>query len=264
MTHELTGSSYNAAIFKVITSNEWVITLLDIRSNQYNAMKEATMADPNTSLYWHMGKINWIQPYNKKYVSDRGDLYLIIDRIAFDTSQPYNQTWQPDDLSFRTRNIAFSLRDLTLESTDWLVLPLPEVSRYVPRSVHVAEAFSKKVDSQSRVQISLYFMIIVLIFNTLKLTIMALVLLTDRSAYLVTFGDAVASFLKRPDPYTDRMCMLGKEELFTKMGLPPLHPVLTEEEANDLRQRLMGTWLPRPRSYMFSINRHGKVVYTML
>jgi hypothetical protein len=232
---------------------------VDIRSDEFISIN-ATMSDPNTSPYWQMSNTNWYQPYEKKYVSGRGDLYLIIDLVAFSTSQQYDRTLLPDDLHNLT---IYNSRDFIRPSTAWLMLRDDDELEPGPKAVHVAQAFSKKMGPQSRVQISLYFMVIVLVFNMLKLAVMTLVLLTDQSTYLVTFGDAVASFLKRPDQYTDRMCMLGKEEFFAKMGLLPLHPISDEEEANDLRQRSMGTWLPQPQSYMFSINRHGKVVYTI-
>jgi hypothetical protein len=131
-------------------------------------------------------------------------------------------------------------------------------------SAHVAHAFSQTNGEQSRLQISLYFMVIVLSFNALKLAVMTLVLLTDRSAYLVTCGDAMASFLKRPDAHIKSLCMLGKEEYCVRLGLPPLHPTSTAEEAIDLEKRSNGAWLPRPRRYFFSINRNGKVIYTIL
>jgi hypothetical protein len=237
--------------------------MVDIRSDEFFSLMNETGTN-SKSGYWQMDNVSWIKAYGKKFVSGRGDLYLIIDRVAFDISQRYNRTLDPDDLRNEIDGLKLNLPDLIHESTQWLILPSDKNFASRPVSVHVSQAFSKKLGPQSRVQISLYFMVIVLAFNIFKLAVMTLVLVTDRSAYLVTIGDAMASFLKRPDRYTDRMSMLGKEEIFAKMGLPPLRPVSTEEEANDLHRRSEGTWLPRPRSYMFSINRHGKVIYTLL
>ena len=66
--------------------------------------------------------------------------------------------------------------------------------------LHVLQASSEKRDViQDRVQVSLYFMIVVVCFNIFKLVILSYVLVTDRSAYLVTLGDAASSCLKQND-----------------------------------------------------------------
>ena len=236
--------------------------MIDIRSDEYVKMN-STM-NSSTTPYWEMSSTEWSGAYNRQYVSGRGDLYVVIDRIAYSTSQQYNQSSSSESLRSEIRGSQVSLRELTSESVEWIRLPTYQDSRSRPILAHVAHAFSSKVGHQSRIQISLYFMVIVATFNLFKLAVMLLVLITDRSAYLVTLGDAAASFLKRPDPNTGGKCMLGKEEIFIKLGLLPLHPVSTDEEAKDLDMRSKGTWLPRRRPYLFSINRHGKVIYTLI
>ncbi|KAF2846144.1 hypothetical protein T440DRAFT_542799 [Plenodomus tracheiphilus IPT5] len=61
-------------------------------------------------------------------------------------------------------------------------------------------------------------MIVVISFNLFKLLIMLWILFTDKSDYLVMLGDAAASFLERPDPFTLKECMLGKDEILRKRG----------------------------------------------
>lgn len=231
---------------------------MDVRSDEYIAIN-STMSSSTTS-FLQMSSTEYVHFYDRQYVS-RGDLYLIIDRIGFPTSQQYNQFLSPTDL--RKVDVG-GWHSVANDSPGWIRFPLTRDSETLDISAHVAHAFSRKVSQQSRLQISLYFMAVVVAFNVFKLAIMSLVLVTDRSAYLVTFGDAVASFLKRPDPHTETQCMLGKEEFFVKLGQLPLHPVSTDEEAVDLDKRSNGVWLPRPRQYFFSINRHAKVIYTML
>jgi hypothetical protein len=78
--------------------------------------------------------------------------------------------------------------------------------------LHVLQASSKKRDViQDRVQVSLYFMIVVVCFNMFKLVILSHVLVTDRPAYLVTLGDAASSFLKQNDPHTKGKCVQGRD-----------------------------------------------------
>jgi hypothetical protein len=81
-------------------------------------------------------------------------------------------------------------------------------------------------------------MIIVVVFNLLKLLTMALVLLTDRATHLVTIGDAAASFLERRDLTATDNCMLGEDELVFIMGLPLILLLSTPEERDDLHDRM--------------------------
>lgn len=143
-------------------------------------------------------------------------------------------------------------------------LPNNEGSDSNPISAHIVYGFSTNVGDRSRVQVSLYFMIVVVTFNVMKLSIMLIVLTTDRNNHLVNMGDAAASFLKPQDPYTDSKSILGKEEFFVAMGMPSLRPTSNAEEARDLKLRVKGTWLPQPQRDFFFINKHGEVIHTML
>jgi hypothetical protein len=261
-----TSTSYNASVFKVITSNEWTLNLVQYRSDEFFKLND-TMDSTKTSKpvpFWKLSNAEWSGTYRRQYVSGRGDLYLFYNRLAYDIPQLQNQTVLPALSRGKTWGTQTTMVDLVSESADWILLPEDLRSEFKAVSAHILHGFSTKLENQSRVQISLYFMIIVVTFNFFKLAIMTLVLVTDRNAYLVTIGDAAASFLKRPDTCTDGKSTLGKEELFVTLGLQPLHPVSNAEEAKDLHLRSQGTWLPRPRPYLFSINRNGKVVYTML
>ncbi|KAF2818378.1 hypothetical protein CC86DRAFT_472899 [Ophiobolus disseminans] len=255
---------YNASVYKITASNEWNLNIVDVnrlvidgRINKYSNLTPA--------MGWTLADKEWREPYSKQYTPDRGDLYLFIDRMAFPTVQQYYQTPNPGPQQIEMPGNQTIVASLTSETTEWILLPGYDGSaNSTPISAHVAYAYSFSSKNRSRVQISLHFMTVVVVFNMLKLMVMTTVLVTDRSAYLVTLGDAAASFLKRPDPNTDGKCILGKEELFTSLGLPALHPTSKDEEAKALGMRSKGIWSPRPRRYLFSINRHGKVIYSML
>lgn len=249
---------YNAALFKVAASNDWNLNVIDIELDEYitiNSAQNSTTPPPHLNLT----STEFARFYDRQIVS-QGDLYLFIDRIGFPISKQYNHYLSPADLRTElNQSTSYVLND----SFGWIHFPLSREGDF-EISAHVALAFSRDVSQQSRLQVSLYFMVIVIIFNVFKLAVMTLVLITDRSSYLVIFGNAVASFLKWPDSHTETQCMLGKEEFCVKLGLLPLHPISTMEEAVDLDRRSHGIWLPRPRQYFFSINRHDKVIFTML
>jgi hypothetical protein len=160
--------------------------------------------------------------------------------------------------------------ELIMDSPDWLAFELLPETRLVsvnkPEStqtgiwLHVAQASSERMTDErsfnrngdigpSTVQISLYFLIVVVCFNSFKLIIMLSVLVTDRSAYLVTLGDAASSFLRRKDSYTDNMCILGREEILSDMCKSANDRYYSNEEAKALCLRLKGQWLQLPRPY---------------
>lgn len=88
-----------------------------------------------------------------------------------------------------------------------------ESAETTPALLHTPHGFAKKSDAQSRIQISFQFMMVVIAFNIFKLFIMVVVLITDRRKYIVTLGDAAASFLERPEPLTSRCCLMKADQI---------------------------------------------------
>ncbi|KAI4929197.1 hypothetical protein J4E86_011725 [Alternaria arbusti] len=240
--------TYNASIFKVVTSSEYQIFTVDVASDEWNRINSTTDVGKSTNgSYSNLGGGKWTTVYDNEYISVHGDLYLAIDRVAFDTTQaainPEAINITSTYLDYNVTGNQRTLRDLTSESASWIRFrsqPDPTI-QWMSISAHVVEAAAEKRKSPpSRVQISLYFLIIVAVFNLLKLSVMAYVLITDRSAYLVTLGDAAASFLEHPDPHTTGICALGREELLITLGHPSKRPFSTPEEKSDLDLRVKG------------------------
>lgn len=100
-----------------------------------------------------------------------------------------------------------------LSPLDWL--PQDAQYRQPPLEIHVVHAFARNASQRSRIQISLHYLAIVIAANIFKLLVMASVLLMDHghSKYIVTLGDAAASFLASPDPTTKGKCLLEDEKL---------------------------------------------------
>jgi hypothetical protein len=93
---------------------------------------------------------------------------------------------------------------------------------------------------------------------------MSWVLYTDRTAYLVTLGDAVSSFLEEPDLTTTHLCMLGKEEMLYKLGHMPYLAPGSEDELETLVLRSQGVWLPVRREYFFVLSRDRQMFFGLL
>jgi len=219
--------------------------------------------------FQRLSNAQWKNTYDTKFVSDHGDLFLAIDRIAFNTSQlptsPNISDYLP--LYIEKGNQA-TIQNLTTESSDWIRYDYSTqspVNITMPISVNVEKAFAKIILPQSRIQLSLTFIATVIAFNFLKLAIMLWVLFTDKRDYIVTLGDASASFLKRPDSITRGKCLYGKEEMLYSIGHIPYYAKGDEDSTEEyFSDRLAGTWLPRTRPYFASISRDRQVFFALL
>ncbi|KAF2637831.1 hypothetical protein P280DRAFT_520953 [Massarina eburnea CBS 473.64] len=253
---------YNAAIFKVVTSNSYDMYTIGTNSADWKTLNE-TSTNKTNSTYWKMMNGEWISIYNRQYVSIHGDLYFAIDQVAFPVDL---SNVQPDYFQATLPINPESITSIMTPNKDWITVVHQFENSTQPVLLHVSEVFSQKITdgAASRVHISLYFMIVVVTFNFLKLLIMLWVLRTDRSAYLVTLGDAAASFLENPDPHTYTKCMLGKDEMLVRLGSLPAHPVSSTEEKEELDLRCSGVWLPRTVRYFYPVDSTGKGAYTVL
>jgi hypothetical protein len=127
--------------------------------------------------------------------------------------------------------------------------PLP----MIPDSVHVSEGYAVDLGNNSRVQISLYFLIVVICFNFLKLAIMSGILIADRANYIVTVGDAAASFLERPDPMTEGKCTLQKEEIMASYKSTETTASTNHSGPKTHAKNNAKTWQRETRRYCSSI-----------
>jgi hypothetical protein len=81
----------------------------------------------------------------------------------------------------------------------------------------VKKCYSEVVDEQCKLQASIHLMSVVLFLNFAKAVIMWLAIKWMRGFPLLTLGDAVASFLDRPDEGTKDMCLVTRKEATHEM-----------------------------------------------
>jgi hypothetical protein len=286
----LTYSSYNASVFQIARFNEFDVFAIEYGSPEWNTM------DSDNATWPKFNRSSWRTVYDTKYVAEHGDLYLVIDRLGFDLKYD----WMNVNLSSSNSSHFFPLRFnnsdqehlriLTEESSDWIQYdkfflfdrgyPIDSVYNVTtndtsqnvseisvsdswPVSAHVDHAFSQSRPAMSRLQLSLTYILVVITCNVLKLSVMIWTLIIDRSTYIVTMGDSIASFLQRPDLITRHNCALGKEETLYKLGYMPYHE--PEGEALDtLALRVDGMWLPDRRRYFALMGQDRQVFFALL
>jgi hypothetical protein len=127
-----------------------------------------------------------------------------------------------------------------------------------PKFALVHQAYVKRLDTASRIQLSLTFLIIVIVCNAVKLLTMLWVVFMEQKDYIVTLGDGAASFLERPDPTTERMCILSKTEIVREVADAPYR-----SKHDDNLSRLMAQsgkkWTKKYSTYSNALNRDREV-----
>lgn len=213
-----------------------------------------------------------LREYDYKYVPGHRDLYLLVDAVSLPVVwnhangafQQYNANASTGiDGRYDVINLSAEMYDdLTTKSPgippiDWsLSMLVKPVSDQTWRSFisadqqgwvmtnmdvtglgvgyHVLTAAGDQADDGSKVQIALPFMAVVVASNLAKVIAMWYVLRRMNRDVLVTTGDAIQSFLQRPDTHTIGHCMSSEQEI--KRCLAPLPSRL---RASSAQRRLL-------------------------
>ncbi|OAL51545.1 hypothetical protein IQ07DRAFT_384245 [Pyrenochaeta sp. DS3sAY3a] len=235
---------YNAAIFQLTTHNEYNIFFMNADSDDFTRLDDITKS-VNQTMYQSFSSRAWKPVYNAKYISEFGDLYLGMHAFTFDNVK--NSTIEKRKIFVRGgQETIDDITDITWSRDgDWIKYIHWTESPHAnfPYAAHVKKAIAKNAESKSSLQLSRDFMLVVISFNLLKLGILFWILLKDRSAYIVTLGDAVASFLVNQDRTTEHACLLNKDDFLFVKGHGS-RPFRDPKDIAKLKARLEGTWTP--------------------
>ncbi|KAL1871753.1 hypothetical protein Plec18167_006903 [Paecilomyces lecythidis] len=102
------------------------------------------------------------------------------------------------------------------------------------KSVPVDYCLSQQVEQDCQLLFSLPICIVVILCNFTKIACMFLTARDDRKEIFLTVGDAISSFLTRPDPTTEGRCLLSVNNI-TKGPRPWKNPVSANREGTPER-----------------------------
>lgn len=246
----------------------------------------------NNELYNLIKPREWKRKFDTPFVG-YGDLYLEIDDYAshINATSPSGYPKLPEGPLYWEGPWPFQLpgnrdcvRNLTLityangalgdadgdkliTTGDWINFRdviMPAMPRdwkskelYPPKYAHLSGALAAKtVARSSRLQLSLPFMMIIIACNTVKLFTMIYVLLMYRANYLVTMGDSAVSFLEHPDPATERMCIMSKDEIRTAISEGYFNSETNQNDAlSALIKQSRHTWAKQYSRYSSALNK---------
>ena len=222
-----------------MVENRYIERAINVDSTEYRSIAadiSYTGVASNTS-YTNLTNDQWKSDFAQYHTMAYSELVLVFDDYRyinkpFDASEPRREKFTPygnGPVFGKTYTMAepVSLLDWLSQSAQ---VAQPELE------MHVVHASARYATSRSRIQLSLHYLIVVIAANVFKLFIMATVLAMDHghSKYIVTLGDAAASFLERPDPCTEGKCLLEDENLIAEVDGPTATPKADLERATSI------------------------------
>ncbi|GMG00502.1 unnamed protein product [Aspergillus oryzae var. brunneus] len=113
--------------------------------------------------------------------------------------------------------------DLEHHQYEWQLTPcitsLPQVQARVAENNWTVGGYKpeyclvEELTPHCKLQYSLYLVVIVIAFNTVKAIVLCYVAFNSKDSPLLTTGDAVSSFSRAPDQYSQGMCLLSMESV---------------------------------------------------
>lgn len=129
-------------------------------------------------------------------------------------------SWICDDKLGASDQCLYHLPTIKANTANWTVSD----------SARVQYCLSEKTQEHCKMNVSLNMSVICIIVIFLKVILMFAVAIHVDETILMTTGDAIESFMKDPDPYTQGMCMATKKMIDTSPNRWPQTPVFVTLE----------------------------------
>ncbi|KAK6591892.1 hypothetical protein H4I96_12169 [Botrytis cinerea] len=214
---------YNSSVFLDISAQRYSTTMAS-QASFSNLPKNDSSANYIRLEYKQCEMI-----YDRKYVTGNGDVYLMIPdlfyKVDFDEngSVASNKTIDMKNYWVDTRgnSTGYSVgKKVSWKSTYVLIDPITDLYYYGP----INSCYTETRIEQCKVKFSVLLMIVVIACNLIKAICMGFAARYVEKSPLVTLGDAIASFLRTPDPTTKGLCLVSKKDIQNHIWNGPLRP----------------------------------------
>jgi len=172
----------------------------------------------NVSNYQRLDSTTCITEYGVDYLSSRRNVIVVVaggnpsnslvGTLNWSYNQPMNSWVCGATLADNMTLIPQSIDDfdcsikVALSSGPWIM-----------NNQSVEYCLSEEVPDICRLQFAVPIMAVVLSCNFVKFLCMIIAIWRCKDASMVTLGDAITSFLEKPDSYTRGMCIISKKEI---------------------------------------------------
>lgn len=218
---------YNSAVFSTLCTNEYDVFLVSreflsgapLFSSLYDRSlwEELEAYQKNLTSLERLENKKCVEVYTAPIVSSHSDL-LLISTYSNNTDSLLNTNHQFMQLLPSTDTVAnqWSDPDGYYNTSFSICLPLPEdmcstsFANVSDLENWLQYCLCVPTEEHCKLQFSLVIMIVVIVCNLIKTVCMGTIAWKQDLEPLVTLGDAVASFLDRPDVTTEGNCLAGK------------------------------------------------------
>ena len=221
---------YNSAVFSSLYSLEYHVWVVPVdfpdetAFSYYNGSQASQLYyqyqqfRANATLFQRLENRACLEAYSNSIVSDRGTVLLVSSHNA--TSVHASDNYIDSTLFFIKPGFNVH-QDIYPGPDEWICGPTQQfcdvrsaasnVSSWVFEYWDVQYCLSQQVEEHCKLQFSTNIMIAVIVCNFVKLSCMAWIAWKQDSEPIITVGDAIASFLDRPDPTTSGNCLAGRQ-----------------------------------------------------
>ncbi|PYI10621.1 hypothetical protein BO78DRAFT_458425 [Aspergillus sclerotiicarbonarius CBS 121057] len=224
---------YNSVIFSSITRFDYGIILVPedltptdslVGKDEASAFFDAVGSTPEVILteifngtFQNVSNSECLEKYNVQFNTHLGTLILVAERQYFSNVSSLQATLQGSSSVYDYVKIVGKSRaeeaieegHWKAEGTDWDTYDYYDE----PPSIPISHCMRKTMTQRCRLLFSPSIALAVILFNLAKVICMYLTARTDRSEIFLRVGDAVSSFLAKPDPTTEGRCLLSREDM---------------------------------------------------
>lgn len=172
-----------------------------------------------------MTSLECINAYSMTFQSTNGNVYLVVEEGSMAADEAYG-------------GFPFISLDLSCSAdtgTTWIYSQFQaeagncfeqEGHRFLPRlqadlslwtpfaGRPVRQCFSEPTDLKCKIKYSVHLAIVVILFVAIKTLTILVSIFTLRNDPMLTIGDAVASFLRKPDASTFKICLVSQQRIY--------------------------------------------------
>lgn len=142
------------------------------------------------------------------------DVFDPLEYLSFSPPNADPYKWLcPSDAKDDCSTFLPGIRDQT-KHNNWTVA-------HPSNTYRVKYCLGEKIQEHCKLQYSLSLTVLVIAFNVVKAGILGYITFTKAGSPILTTGDSIASFLRRPDPSTRGRCLLSRRAIERLHWAPP-------------------------------------------
>lgn len=261
--------SYNSSVFSSISANEYHIysvnqRFVDPKSANFTTASSGSCSWSSVRCRPNMERIfntiktdNWerlepaqcLEQYVQPFQTTRGDLLLVAPDDAFPSNRdsafimygdeelvPTDSTNQCPPYTWICGTGCSSPRGFT--PCQYRLAPFRQnITSWRPFGNEVKYCLSEPIEQHCRLLYSPYLALIVILFNVFKAIIMLYLAFGLVESPLLTIGDAVSSFLQRPDLTTQGICLAGRDDFSKNKNVRFDNSFGSKQYKNEIKSR---------------------------